>query len=59
MAFIRGRDNETGAIREDLTEEWVERWPEDYTVLDDDGEPVALNESAAADAEDKEQADGR
>lgn len=52
--FIRGRDNQTGAIREDLTEEWVERWPEDYTVLDDDGEPAVVNESATADAEDKE-----
>jgi hypothetical protein len=61
---LRGRDNYTGAIRDDIPEEWVERWPDDYTILaaGEEADPatapaVTADQSASAD-DVKEQADG-
>lgn len=31
--FVRAKDNYTGEVRE-VSTEWLDRWPEDYTVLD-------------------------
>lgn len=33
--FVRAKDNYTGTERE-VSTEWIERWPEDYTVLNTD-----------------------
>lgn len=32
MAFLKARDNETQEVRL-VSEEWIARWPDDYTVV--------------------------
>jgi hypothetical protein len=58
--MARGRDNYTGEIRDDIPQAWVERWPDDYTLIEDPAPAPAVDEeSASAGTEVKEKADGR
>lgn len=39
MAIVRVRNNESGAISH-IGEEWLERWPEDFTLAPEGEDPA-------------------